>query len=185
MDGGAEQVQRYRQYEYRANSNLVLTSDHRDRRLDEPSGEPESLKSHLDGTKFGDRVHYGRPDIAKTTAKRKAAKEAPSVKKTKRDSSTVLGLADDLDSYRPRSKETRAAYEGMLQLISAQLGDQPHDILAGAADEVNADARACAPHRAPPPPAPSPPAPPAPAPLPGCLPLPPPPQPPSPPPLPR
>ena len=37
---------------------------------------------------------------------------------------------------RPRSKETREAYEDMLSIISAQLGDQPHDILRGAADEA-------------------------------------------------
>ena len=49
----AEHVQRYRQYEYRANSNLVLTADTHRQRTDEPSGEPESLKEHLDGTKFG------------------------------------------------------------------------------------------------------------------------------------
>ena len=72
----AEQVQRYRQYEYRANSNLVLTTDQHRPRNDEPSGEPESLKEHLGGTKFGDRVHYGKPDIAEATKKRKAGKGA-------------------------------------------------------------------------------------------------------------
>ena len=49
----AEQVQRFRQYEYRANSNLVLTTDLHRPRTDEPSGEPESLKDHLSGKKFG------------------------------------------------------------------------------------------------------------------------------------
>ena len=77
----AEQVQRYRQYEYRANSNLVLTTDQHRPRTDEPSGEPESLKDFLDGTKFGDRVHYGKPDIAGAGQKRKADKNAASVKK--------------------------------------------------------------------------------------------------------
>ena len=48
----------------------------------------------------------------------------------------MLALTDDIDTYRPRSKETRAAYEDLLSLVSRQLGDQPHDILRGAADEV-------------------------------------------------
>jgi pre-mRNA-splicing helicase BRR2 len=108
----AEQVQRYRQYEYRANSNLVLTTDQHRPRTDEPSGEPESLKDFLDGTKFGDRVHFGKPDIAEAGKKRKANKNATAVKKGKKDrDENVLGLAEDIDSYRPRSKETRGAYE--------------------------------------------------------------------------
>ena len=109
----AEQVQRYQQYEYRANSNLVLTTDQHRPRTDEPSGEPESLKDFLDGTKFGDRVHFGKPDIMEAGRKRKADKNATAVKKGRKDldAQNVLGLAEDIDSYRPRSKETRSAYE--------------------------------------------------------------------------
>ena len=137
----AEQVQRHRQYEYRANSNLVLTTEHaRGSRNDEPSGEPESLKDHLQNTKFGDRVAYGKPDVDGGARKRKAAAaaaaKADATKRTRKDAATVLDLGDDLDTYRPRSKETRGAYEELLSLISQQLGDQPNDILRGAADEV-------------------------------------------------
>lgn len=108
----AEQVQRFRQYEYRANSNLVLTTDQHRPRTDEPSGEPESLKDHLSGTKFGDRVHYGKPNLEQTR-KRKPDKDAVArAKKTRKEAEdSVLGLADDMETYRPRSKETRAAYE--------------------------------------------------------------------------
>jgi pre-mRNA-splicing helicase BRR2 len=132
----AEHVQRYRQYEYRANSNLVLTADTHRPRTDEPSGEPESLKEHLDGTKFGDRVHFSKPDLVDGGKKRRPAAAQEGSKRSKKDSETVLGLSEDIDSYRPRSKETRSAYEDLLSLISRQLGDQPHDILRGAADEV-------------------------------------------------
>jgi pre-mRNA-splicing helicase BRR2 len=38
--------------------------------------------------------------------------------------------------YRPRTKETREAYEALLSVIQAQFGDQPQDVLRGAADEV-------------------------------------------------
>jgi len=133
----AEQVQRYRQYEYRANSNLVLTTDQHRPRTDEPSGEPESLKDHLDGLKFGDRVAHAKPDQEGGPKKRKPDKAAADkAKRSKKEQTTVLGLAEDIDSYRPRSKETRMAYEDLLSLLSQQLGDQPHDILRGAADEV-------------------------------------------------
>ena len=106
----ADQVQRLRQYEYRANSNLVLTSEHNRPRNDEPSGEPETLKDKLGETRFGDRVHFSKPDIADAGKKRKPSESGPGSKRTKKESETVLGLAEDLDSYRPRSKETRAAY---------------------------------------------------------------------------
>jgi pre-mRNA-splicing helicase BRR2 len=132
----AEQVQRFRQYEYRANSNLVLTTDTHRPRNDEPSGEPESLKDKLGGTKFGDRVHFSKPDIVDANKKRKPSESGPGSKRSKKESETVLGLAEDIDSYRPRSKETRSAYEDLLSFIAQQLGDQPHDILRGAADEV-------------------------------------------------
>ena len=38
--------------------------------------------------------------------------------------------------YQPRTAATRDAYEAMLGMIQGQFGDQPHDILCGAADEV-------------------------------------------------
>ncbi|EOD12464.1 hypothetical protein EMIHUDRAFT_422149 [Emiliania huxleyi CCMP1516] len=135
---GAEQVSKYRQYEYRANSNLVLTTgDHRPR-VDEPSGEPESLKDYLTGTKFGDKVVHAKPDTGGAGTKRKKDDAAAAAKRSRREEAkqSVLGLGDDMDSYRPRSRETRQAYEDLLHLLSSQLGDQPHDILRGAADEV-------------------------------------------------
>lgn len=138
----AEQVQRFRQYEYRANSNLVLTTDQHRPRTDEPSGEPESLKDFLEGTKFGDRVAHNKPNLD-GGKKRKPDKALERAKKAKQEQSTVLGLAEDIDAYRPRSKETREAYEDMLSIISTQLGDQPHDILRGAADEAAKHCMCC------------------------------------------
>eukprot|EP00745_Piridium_sociabile_P001677 TRINITY_DN110227_c0_g1_i1.p2 TRINITY_DN110227_c0_g1~~TRINITY_DN110227_c0_g1_i1.p2 ORF type:complete len:116 (-),score=35.42 TRINITY_DN110227_c0_g1_i1:34-381(-) len=38
--------------------------------------------------------------------------------------------------YRPKTVETRQTYEVLLSFIQAALGDQPRDILCGAADEV-------------------------------------------------
>lgn len=38
--------------------------------------------------------------------------------------------------YTPRTKETREAYEALLGTIHTLFGDQPQDVLRGAADEV-------------------------------------------------
>lgn len=47
-DGGAEGHARSRQYDYRANSSLVLTTDSRPRDSHEPTGEPECLWGKID-----------------------------------------------------------------------------------------------------------------------------------------
>ena len=132
----AEQVQRFRQYEYRANSNLVLTTDLHRPRTDEPSGEPESLKDHLSGKKFGDRYAGGKPQTESSSKRSADHKKKDSAKRAKKESENVLSLADDMDTYRPRTKETRTAYETLLTMMQVNLGAQPHDILRGAADEV-------------------------------------------------
>lgn len=51
-------------------------------------------------------------------------------------------LADDSDTmlaainYRPKTQETRVTYEVLLSFIQEAIGDQPRDILCGAADEI-------------------------------------------------
>lgn len=47
----------------------------------------------------------------------------------------VMSL-DTASGYRPRTQETRAAYEAVLAFIREQFDDQPQDVLKGAADEV-------------------------------------------------
>ena len=43
---------------------------------------------------------------------------------------------DTVGFYRPKTKETREAYEALLSVISSQFSDTPQDVLRGAADEV-------------------------------------------------
>ncbi|KAL3148608.1 hypothetical protein ABBQ38_014036 [Trebouxia sp. C0009 RCD-2024] len=136
----AEREARQRQYDYRANSNLVLTAETRTREAAEPSGEPESLHGRMRG-KMGDRVQHSKPE-GYEERKQKAAKkrqaqqefelEAP---KQKRRTGGVMNL-DTASGYRPRTQETRAAYEAVLAFIREQFGDQPQDVLKGAAEEV-------------------------------------------------
>ncbi|XP_008811841.2 DExH-box ATP-dependent RNA helicase DExH12-like [Phoenix dactylifera] len=145
LGGGAEAHARFKQYEYRANSSLVLTTDSRPRDTHEPTGEPESLWGKIDPKHFGDRAYRGKPaELEEKIKKSKKKKERePSLDTDQRKDSkrrriqeeSVLSLADDA-VYQPKTKETRAAYEALLSVIQQQFGGQPQDILSGAADEV-------------------------------------------------
>lgn len=152
LGGGAEAHARFKQYEYRANSSLVLTTDSRPRDTHEPTGEPESLWGKIDARHFGDRAYRGKPpELEEKLKKSKKKKERDAVsgndsaadpdarrdgkrRRVARDES-VLSVVDDA-VYQPKTKETRAAYEALLSVIQQQFGGQPQDILTGAADEV-------------------------------------------------
>ncbi|XP_068647248.1 DExH-box ATP-dependent RNA helicase DExH12-like [Aristolochia californica] len=146
LGGGAEAHARFKQYEYRANSSLVLTTDSRPRDTHEPTGEPESLWGKIDPRHFGDRVYKGKPqeldEKLKKSKKKKERDPLSSEPTQKRDNKrrriqeeSVLSLTED-SVYQPKTKETRAAYETLLSIIQQQFGGHPQDILAGAADEV-------------------------------------------------
>ncbi|XP_065217022.1 U5 small nuclear ribonucleoprotein 200 kDa helicase [Planococcus citri] len=138
----ADAAARQLQYEYKANSNLVLQADVRliDRRnRDEATGEVLSLVGKIDGTRMGDKFQRTKPVKA----------EERKVKREKRDESQydfakMKGaslLSDGVDDmvgikYRPKTQATRTTYEYILSLIQEALGDASHEILCGAADEV-------------------------------------------------
>ncbi|GJP31649.1 hypothetical protein CLOM_g14712 [Closterium sp. NIES-68] len=73
--GGAEAFARFKQYEYRANSSLVLNLESRPRDSHEPTGEPETLWGRVDMKKFGDRAGHGRPKEVEEAAKKKREKD--------------------------------------------------------------------------------------------------------------
>lgn len=141
--GGAEARARSKQYEYRTNSSLVLTSDSRrlPRDAHGHSGEPESLRGKIDPRTFGDRVFRDE------SLKKKKKEEEPeslaseancrreSKKRRIRQEESVFTLIDE-GVYQPKSRETRAAYETLLSFIQQQLGGQPVNVVTGAADEV-------------------------------------------------
>mmetsp|Transcript_28044 Transcript_28044/g.66662 ORF Transcript_28044/g.66662 Transcript_28044/m.66662 type:complete len:2150 (+) Transcript_28044:160-6609(+) len=136
----AEEHARWKQYEYAANSNLVLTSERR-ARDNEPSGEAETLagkRMH----KMGDRVHRSKPisqeDKKKKIEKRRAdrAEKDAARKKAKAGGSVLADTVIEPGSYRPKTEVTRVAYEQLLHLLSGFMGEQPADILRGAADEI-------------------------------------------------
>ncbi|XAR59953.1 RNA helicase [Bertholletia excelsa] len=146
LGGGAEAHARFKQYEYRANSSLVLTTDSRPRDTHEPTGEPESLYGKIDPKTFGDRAYRGRPaELDEKLKKSKKKKEREPLtteplptrqnKKRRLQEESVLTSTDE-GVYQPKTKGTRAAYEAMLSVIQQQLGGQPLNIVSGAADEI-------------------------------------------------
>ncbi|XP_034947956.1 putative U5 small nuclear ribonucleoprotein 200 kDa helicase [Chelonus insularis] len=138
----ADAAARQLQYEYKANSNLVLQADVRlieRRSRDEATGEVMSLVGKLDGTRMGDRAKRTRPGkVEERKVKRQKRDEA------QYDFARMKGatlLSEGMDEmvgivYRPKTQETRQTYEVLLSFIQEAIGDQPRDILCGAADEV-------------------------------------------------
>jgi len=131
------------QYEYKANSNLVLQADRSqiDRRpRDEATGEVLSLSGKLQSYRMGDRSQRTKPtQMEDKRAKRQKRDETKSHSKI-HNSKSVLdddSMGDvQYDGYRPKSDQTKSSFEYMLGLITQCLGDHPPDIIRGAADEV-------------------------------------------------
>lgn len=156
----ADEIARSRQYEYKATSNLVLEADRDSRSRSEAGmGEVETLHGHLDSIRMGDRLGgkaldskrnaelAERIDKARTKRERDEFNlESSNVVKKKKESkvfvagrgANVLTASEDIDSinYRPKTRESKAAYEEILSVVQHSLGDQPNDILRGAADEI-------------------------------------------------
>nr|NP_001134290.1 U5 small nuclear ribonucleoprotein 200 kDa helicase [Salmo salar]ACI66932.1 U5 small nuclear ribonucleoprotein 200 kDa helicase [Salmo salar] len=140
----ADVTARSLQYEYKANSNLVLQADRSliDRtRRDEPTGEVLSLVGKLVGTKMGDKSQRTKPSMQgeKRAKRRKRDEDGHDMNKMKGFTLLSEGIDEMVGIvYKPKTKETRETYEVLLSFIQAALGDQPRDILCGAADEVPA-----------------------------------------------
>ncbi|KAK2078632.1 hypothetical protein QBZ16_003472 [Prototheca wickerhamii] len=99
----AEDFARFKQYDYAANSNLVLTAEQRTSASQEPDGAAETLWGRMKG-RMGDRA-------------------------------SVLD-AETAGLYRPRTEESRVAFEALLSIVAGVLGGQEEGVLLGAADEV-------------------------------------------------
>ena len=133
----ADAAARSLQYEYKANSNLVLQADVRliDRRAkDEATGEVMSLTGKLGGTRMGDKAQRMKPakrqkrDHGKTDIGGKSSGKGPLQSDNLEDLSGII--------YRPKTQDTKQTYEVLLSFIQEALSDQPRDVLCGAADEV-------------------------------------------------
>jgi len=139
----ADAAARSLQYEYKANSNLVLQADRSliDRRpRDEATGEVLPLSSKMLGvTRMGDKAQRTRPPMMEEKKVKRRKRDEAIYDMVKMKGSTLL--SEGIDEmvgilYRPKTQETRQTYEVLLSFIQAALGDQPRDLLCGAADEV-------------------------------------------------
>ncbi|XP_043274954.1 putative U5 small nuclear ribonucleoprotein 200 kDa helicase isoform X2 [Venturia canescens] len=137
----ADAAARQLQYEYKANSNLVLQADVRlieRRSRDEATGEVMSLVGKLDGTRMGDRSQRTRPAKADERKVKRQKRDEAQYDFARMKGATLLSEGvDEMVGivYRPKTQETRQTYEILLSFIQEALGDQPRDILCGAADE--------------------------------------------------
>ncbi|VDN01570.1 unnamed protein product [Thelazia callipaeda] len=138
----ADEIARVQQYEYRQNSNLVLQVDFNftDRRgRDEPTGEVMPLtREVLAGVKMGDKYLRSKAPAIDTKKTKKKKRISGGIIGHNAAPNTVLGdLGGELMGlYKPRTQETKQTYEAVLAYIQDAIGDQPRDILCGAADEV-------------------------------------------------
>jgi pre-mRNA-splicing helicase BRR2 len=132
------------QYNYGAISSLVLTADRSalPRRDKEPDGAPTSLVGRIDPREMGSRVIRQAP---KDMQKKKKKIPMGEPKRRPDSSNTFAGYADILQAtqdaeglsyYRPKTAETREAYELLLSSVHSTLGDQAQDIVQSAADAV-------------------------------------------------
>lgn len=121
---------------------MVLQADTRliERRpRDEATGEVVSLVGKLQKVKMGDRYQRTKPN-AETKSKSKKGSKMDSEKSMMKMKGHSL-LSEGIDQsmgimYHPKTPETRETYELILAFISEMLGDQPRDVLCGAADEI-------------------------------------------------
>ncbi|KAF5183503.1 Dexh-box atp-dependent rna helicase dexh12 [Thalictrum thalictroides] len=142
--GGAESHARSKQFDYKSNSNLVLNVDHRSRDTYEPTGEAVSLVGKIDLKKniMGDRDYKGRPSELNRLKKNKKGIEfecrGGDRKRRRVLEESVLNwiVEEDGGVYKPKTRETRAAYEALLSVIQQQLGGQRQDVVYAACDEV-------------------------------------------------
>ncbi|PHU15481.1 hypothetical protein BC332_16686 [Capsicum chinense] len=105
-------------------------------------GEAESLQGKIDPKNFGDRV--SRSTLPEKLQKRKGERfvSDSTMQNTKKsriqEESSVLNWmeAEEGGVYKPKTKETKSAYEAMLSLIQQQLCGQPLNIVCAASDEI-------------------------------------------------
>lgn len=125
---------------------MVLTSDTRSRDSHEPSGEPESLWGKMRG-KMGDRVEFSKPEgLEERKEKLKKRREEAEAevdiegrqiqRKAKKVREVTVLDVDTFGFYRPKTRQTREAYEALLSMLQRNFGDQPEDVIFGAADEI-------------------------------------------------
>lgn len=145
--GGPSRGVDMKQYSYKATSNLVIRSDRRGRRND-GGDDVQALQVGDIGGVMGDRRGVEKPKPktrAKGGDKRKADGEGDGDGGKRRKiggaAADVVAAAEELglggeERYVARTQVGQKAYECVLSFVLGKIGDQPRDVLRGAADEV-------------------------------------------------
>lgn len=137
-----------RQYDYKANSNLVLPTDTSliDKRpSNEAIGEVQTLAGRLSG-RMGDRADQ-KHDQRRDEGDRKRQRLDPKRKDKTESSKLKLDLLEgkgfsvaDVDTkdllYQPKTDKTAAIYGLIIKFVRRVLGFQHSSIINGAADEI-------------------------------------------------
>ncbi|ETB58738.1 hypothetical protein YYC_03561 [Plasmodium yoelii 17X] len=148
----AEEYEKFKRFEYRMNSNLVLQRDGPGPNQNEPTGESESLVGKLK-YKMGDKVEYNKPlnllkrkDNEKNNKKRLDDDDNEiyfdkKIKRIKNNSyikeKSVLNInTDDIFLYKPTTKYTENVFSKIMNIIRNILGDNTSDILNSACNDV-------------------------------------------------
>nr|PVC53469.1 U5 small nuclear ribonucleoprotein-specific helicase [Theileria orientalis] len=137
----AEQFERFKRFEYRMNSNLVIQREGPAPRMDEATGEPESLAGRL-LHKMGDKVTHESVKSKFSTKRRSQTVSDEPVRRRKtyldlNKEENVLNVNINVGlNYVPRSSYTRSKYQELLTMMQKVLGDQPQSVLLSACDET-------------------------------------------------
>uniref|UniRef100_A0A0N5BBZ1 U5 small nuclear ribonucleoprotein 200 kDa helicase n=1 Tax=Strongyloides papillosus TaxID=174720 RepID=A0A0N5BBZ1_STREA len=134
----ADEYDLKKKYDYKSNSNLVLQVNYdytERRRKNDPTGEVMPLTAEqLASSRMGDKyIRTGVPDEKRNKETKKEKGESISKNINKHVS---IADADLSGVYLPKSKESKSAYDSLITILYETLGDQPREILCGAADEV-------------------------------------------------
>ncbi|SPJ08848.1 pre-mRNA-splicing helicase BRR2, putative [Plasmodium sp. DRC-Itaito] len=146
----AEEYEKFKRFEYRMNSNLVLQREGPISNNKEPTGESESLVGRLK-YKMGDKVEYNNKNIMlardnkEMTINRNKRKDIfdddkynrRSNKKIRHKEKSVLNVnIEDIFLYKPTTKYTEDIYTKLMSKIRYLLGDNTGDIINSACNEI-------------------------------------------------
>ncbi|CAH8538749.1 unnamed protein product [Schistosoma rodhaini] len=143
----ADDAARKLQFEYKINSNLVLSTDRSliDRRpRDESTGEVLSLAGKIRAQEMGHKSQRTKPPMLQEKRAKRQKRDESQQDALKLKGTSLLN--DDFNDiagimYHPKTPDTRKTYEYILHCIQEALGDQSREILCGAADEVIATSK--------------------------------------------
>lgn len=138
----ADETARKLQFEYRINSNLVISTDRsliERRSRDESTGEVITLSGKIKLHDMGAKAQRTKPPMLEEKKAKRMKRDEQQYDALKLKGTSLLD--DDLEEiagilYRPKTPETRKTYEYVLHCIQEALGDQSREVLCGAADEI-------------------------------------------------